>query len=133
MTDNKKLNLYASFKRNYKFESYLDYITNFTIRSTLAKLRLSAHNLHIEIGRVSKNRTPRDERFCPYCKTLNIFTVENEVHILLSCSLLNEERHKFVESIQKFSKYCLIEQVKLVRLANDTRGLFFNKPPWETL
>ena len=65
ITDNKKLNLYASFKTNYKFESYLVYITNFTIRSTLAKLRLSAHNLHIETGRCSKNRTPRDERFCP--------------------------------------------------------------------
>ena len=61
------------------------------IRSTLAKLRLSAHNLHIETGRFSKNRPPRDERFCTYCKTLNIFTVENEVHFLLSCSLLNEE------------------------------------------
>ena len=37
ITDKKMLNLYASFKANYKFESYLDYITNFTIRSTLAK------------------------------------------------------------------------------------------------
>ena len=66
ITDNKKFNLYASFKTNYKFESYLDYIANFTIRSTLAKL--SAHNLHIETGRFSKNRTPRDESFAPIVK-----------------------------------------------------------------
>ena len=91
ITDNKKLNLYASFKTNYKSESYLDYITNFKIRSTLAKLGLSTHNLHIETGRFSKNRTPRDERFCPYCIPLNIFTVENEDNFLLSSSILSEE------------------------------------------
>ena len=28
---------------------------------------------------------------------MNIFTVENEVHFLLSCSLFNEERQKFLD------------------------------------
>ena len=101
ITENRKLNLYASFKTNYKFEPYLDYITNFTVRSTLAKLRLSAHNLQIETGRFSKNKTPRDERFCPYCKALNIFEVENEVHFLLSCSLFNDERQQFLDEIYR--------------------------------
>ena len=100
-TENKKLNLYASFKTNYKFESYLDHIQDFTVRSILAKLRVSAHNLHIETGRFSKNKTPREERFCPYCKALNIFTVENEIHFLLSCSLYNEERQVFLKEIYK--------------------------------
>ena len=114
ITDNKKLNLYASFKTNYKFESYLDYITNFTIRSTLAKLRLSAHNLHIETGRFSKNRTPRDKRLCPYCKTMNIFTVENDVHFLLSCSLLNEEQQKFLEQVYRnFPNTALLSELNL--------------------
>ena len=99
ITENKKSNLYASFKTVYKFEPYLDYIQDYTIRSVLAKLRVSAHNLQIETGRFSKNKTPRDERFCPYCKTLNIDAVENEVHFLLSCSLFNEERQKFLEEI----------------------------------
>ena len=62
---------------------------DFTVRSILAKLRTSAHNLQIETGRFSKNKTPREERFCPYYKTLNIFTVEDEIHFLLSCSLFN--------------------------------------------
>lgn len=73
ITENRKLNLYASFKTNFKFEPYLDYISNFTVRSTLAKLRLSAHNLQIEIGRFSKNKTPRDERFCTYCTNPEYF------------------------------------------------------------
>ena len=115
ITDNKKLNLYASFKTNYKFEPYLDYITNFTIRNTLAKLRPSAHDLHIETGRFSENRTPRDERFYPYCKTLNIFTVENEVHFLLSCSLLTEERQRFVKQV--YRNFPNIERVKLALLS----------------
>ena len=90
ISENKKLNLYASFKTIYKFESYLDYIQDFTIRSTFAKLRVSAHNLQIETGRFSKNRTPRNERFCPYCKTLNIFKVEDEIHFVLACPLFKE-------------------------------------------
>ena len=99
ITEDRKLYLYASFKKIYKFESYLDYIQDFTVRCTLAKLRVSAHNLKIETGRFSKNKTPRDERFCPYCKTLNIFTVEDEVHFLLICPLFNEDRQKFLEGI----------------------------------
>ena len=87
ITENRKLSLYASFKTIFKFESYLDYIKDFTARCTLAKLRMSAHNLQIETGRFSKNKTPRDERFCPYCKTLNTLAVEDEVHFLLVCSL----------------------------------------------
>ena len=114
ITDNKKLNSYASFKTNNKFESYLDDITNFTIRSTLAKLRLDAYNLHIETGRFSRNRTARDERFCPFCKTLNIFTVANEVHFLLSCSILNEEQQKFLEQVcRNFPNTALLSKFNL--------------------
>ena len=101
ITEDRKLYLYASFKKIYKFESYLDYIQDFTVRCTLAKLRVSAHNLQIETGRFSKNKTPRDERFCPYCKTLNIFTVEDEVHFLLICPLFNEDRQKLLEGIHR--------------------------------
>ena len=80
----------------------------------MAKLRLSAHNLHIETGRFSKNRTQRDERFCPYCKSMNIFTVENEVHFLLSCSLLNEELQKFLEQVYRnFPNTALLSELNL--------------------
>ena len=37
--------------------TYLEYIQDFTIRCTLAKLRVSAHNLQVETGRLE---TPRD-------------------------------------------------------------------------
>ena len=101
ITYNRKLNLYASFKMHYKFECYLDYIPDFTVRRSLAKLRLSAHNLQIETGRFSKTKTPRDERFCLYCKSKNILTVENEIHFVLACPLYKEERRLFLKEIHK--------------------------------
>ena len=124
IAENRKLNLYASFKKIYKFESYLDYIQDFTVRCTLAKLRVSAHNLQIETGRFSKNITPRDERFCPYCKILNIFTVEDEVHFLLACPLFNEERVKFLEGTHKAF---LTERLQYVHMANEPRRLQYNQ------
>ena len=83
ITESRKLNLYASFKKVYKLESNLDYIQYFTVRCTFAKLRVCAHNLQMEAARFSSSKTPRDERFYPYCKSLNIFSVEDEIHFLL--------------------------------------------------
>ena len=39
-TENKKFNLCVSFKTTYKFDPYLDYIQDFTVRSIIAKLRI---------------------------------------------------------------------------------------------
>ena len=99
ITQDKKLNLYASFKSSSKFEPYLDILSDFKVRSTLAKLRLSAHILLIETGRFSKNKKPRNERFCPYCKSLNISTVENEIHFVLTCPLYKKERKQLLDPV----------------------------------
>ena len=55
----------------------------------------------IETGRFSKTKTPREERFCLYCKSKNILTVENEIHFVLGCPLYKEERRIFLEEIHK--------------------------------
>ena len=101
VTDNRKLNLYASVQTNYKFESYLDYIADFTVKCTLAKLRLNAHNLQIETGPFSKKKIPRDEGFCLYCKSQNNFTIENEIHFVLASPLYSEEHRVFLEEIYR--------------------------------
>ena len=103
ITEDKKLHLYASFKTTFKFEAYLDFLPNFKVRSTLAKLRVSAHNLQIETGRFNKIKTPREERFCIYCKTQNVSSVENEVHFLLSCPLYRDERKNFLDTIHRIA------------------------------
>ena len=76
------LNLFASFKTTFKFETYLDFLTDFNVRSSFSKFRLSLHNLQIEAGRFHKNKTPRDERFCLYCKTANVFEVGDGIHFV---------------------------------------------------
>ena len=101
ITDNRTFNSYASFKTNYKFECYLDYIPDFRVRCSLAKLKLSAHNLQIEIGRFSKRKIPKDKRFCLYCKSKNFLTVENESHFVLTCPLYKEQRRIVLEAIHK--------------------------------
>ena len=89
--ENRKLRLYTLLTTIFIFESYLDYMSK--------KFQVSAYNLQIETGRFSKNKTPRDECFCPYCKTLNTLEGEDEIHFLLACSLSNEMLGNF---LQKF-------------------------------
>ncbi len=105
----KKLKLYASFKSSFKFESYLDVISNYSTRSILAKLRLSAHNLQIEAGRFGIKKTPRNERFCLYCKKFNDFKVEDETHFITYCPLYNEERKRMLDVIH--NKFPSTEQL----------------------
>ncbi len=103
VVDDKKLKLYSSFKQSFKFEPYLDFLHDYNIRSSLAKLRLSSHNLHIESGRFGKTTVPRSERLCPYCKMAKLNLVENEVHFIMSCPLYKVQRKQMLGMIfQKF-------------------------------
>lgn len=79
---NKKLVLYNKFKSEFKYEDYLD-MGNIKHRTSLCKLRISAHKLAIEVGRYQRNRVPIEDRICQHC---NLKTIENEPHFLLSCS-----------------------------------------------
>ena len=45
--------------------SYLDKLTNIKYRKTISKIRLSLHNLNIEIGR--HRQIERNDRKCPFC------------------------------------------------------------------
>ena len=47
-----KLRFYKQLKNVFEFEKYLFFLTNnFKLRKLITKLRISAHNLHIEMGR----------------------------------------------------------------------------------
>lgn len=73
-----KLSLFAKFKRNHKFETYLNYPS---ISRFITKLRLSDHNLPIERGRYTKPKTPRNLRTCSFCN----IGVGDEFHVLFLC------------------------------------------------
>jgi hypothetical protein len=71
--------------------------------SFLAKLRLSAHSLAIEIGRYCKPTIPANERFCKACKE----KVEDGHHFLIECPIYNSVRDKFFTLFnRKFKKEC---------------------------
>ena len=56
----------------------------------MSKLRVSSHQLEIEVGRWSRpNRTPLDERKCFRCQKL-----EDEFHFLFACKLYSDLMHK---------------------------------------
>ena len=60
-------------------EKYLTNIKEYQGREDITRLRLSNHNLLIEIGWYQK--IPKEKRFCPFCPTV----VESEVHFLIEC------------------------------------------------
>ena len=62
-----KLRSYRLYKNTFKMEEYLLQVSYKPYRSTLAKLRLSAHKLQIEIGRYVKNeKVEPQNRLCKY-------------------------------------------------------------------
>ena len=88
-----KLNYYKDFKVEFKYEEYLDYISNSKHRIELTRFRLSAHNLEIETGRF--NNINRDNRICTVC---NSNMIETEYHFLLCCTYYSDIRTKFIRN-----------------------------------
>jgi hypothetical protein len=131
-----RLEFYAAIKEEFKFEKYLDEIMNVKQRKALTKLRCSAHNLQIEIGRHQK--TPRNERHCKICKSKSI---ENEYHFVLICPILRELRLRYLpknttsfptknklinlfqnssnQTISNLSKFISVAMVKRNEINND--------------
>ena len=78
----------ALFKRDSECEKYLHEIKNAALRQSLTKFRLSNNVLNIEKGRHTVPKTPKGQRFCPFCPGL----VEDEVHFLLECPVYRVPR-----------------------------------------
>jgi exonuclease III len=91
-----KLRTFRKFKINIKLEPYLSEITDVNTRRNLTKLRISAHNLHIETGRhVRPRKTPLNERTCSHC--LN--KIESEFHVIIECDKFRETRSVMLNNI----------------------------------
>ena len=101
--------VYMHLKENFNRTNYLNKMTITTYRNAVAKLRLSAHNLFIEIGR--HRNIVRNERICSLC-TLN--EVEDEYHFLLICPAYNELRHLYLKKYY----YNNPSMLKLIQLLN---------------
>ena len=92
-TASSKLRTYALVKHEAGFEKYLNEIRNVKERISVTKFRLSNHRLMIEVGRYDK--TPKAERFCPFCQ----HAVEDEFHFMFACPTYNILRKRYLEPI----------------------------------
>ena len=62
----KKLRTYVKFKTVLKFESYLDSVTDFTIRRNLTQFRLGVHDLEMEEADIAANLYPLKKDIVSY-------------------------------------------------------------------
>ena len=77
-----KLRTYKTFKIDMRIEPYLLNNLSRTIYTSIARFRLSSHNLNIELGRHKRPYIPAADRICEKCD-LNL--VEDEIHCLMIC------------------------------------------------
>ena len=95
-----KLDVYKCIYKINTRAPYVDLLNCRSDRSTLTKLRLSAHKLNIEKGRYAN--IPRQNRVCNICSTAS---VENKIHFLLEFSAYSRERGAFfLKSNKRYNK-----------------------------
>ncbi len=82
-----KLRTYRKFKNDHMQEKYLTIIKDSYIRSSVTRMRLSAHRLMIERGRHLKLSV--EQRICTKCDQ-NL--VEDEFHAIMICKKYDNER-----------------------------------------
>ena len=120
-----KLEYYCLFK----MEKYIEYISNDKLRTELAALRLSAHNLDIERGR--HINVPRENRVCRLC---SMSMIESEFHFMVVCPRYNDIRReflprtawpsitKFIAIMSSYSQIFLLKLSKFIMSANTLRS-----------
>ena len=94
-----KLRNYAKFKTSFRIENYV-LGCNLKCRRNFTKLRISSHRLAIKTGRYTRPKTPPEKRLCLLCSSKEI---EDERHMLLSCSFYTKERATFTGTIETIS------------------------------
>ena len=96
--DSTKYDFFYKYKKNYKFEDYLDNIPRH-IRIHTTRLRTSSHNLPVETMRYSKPNPDRKDRKCRVCA---LDAVGDEHHYLLQCTnpSILDIRTKFMADIR---------------------------------
>jgi len=85
LSNNNVLNIFqVNLKLPFGYETYLSIITDFTTRRYLARIRISANKLRLNLGRF-RERIPRIERRCELCPQSVPVDLEYEFHFVLKC------------------------------------------------
>ena len=80
---------YRNIIKNEKSSIYSSFINDY-YRKIISRWRLSNHTLKIETQRYTRPKTPRNERVCSFCNTL-----EDEQHVVFDCPLYHNIRRKY--------------------------------------
>ena len=91
-----KLRTYALVKKYFCVEPYILHIRGNHLITAMARYRMSSHDLNIERGRFNNPITPQNQRICTRCE-LN--EIDDEIHFLLHCSAMNNEREILFDSV----------------------------------
>ena len=89
-----KLELYCKHKTILDFELYLSLDIYWKHRVALSRFRCGNHKLAIERDRYLN--FDRSDRLCQYCKNRGVNVIENEVHFLLVCPMLENLRKTYL-------------------------------------
>ena len=121
-----KLRCYSGFKTKFEFENYLNIVKNPTHRKALAKFRISAHKLEIEVGRYQG--VTADKRVCKQCSNGEIEEIEDELHFMFKCKKHSHIRDKLLyECVMESKKFNLLSmENKLSFMLNSSDNLLIH-------
>ena len=116
-----KLRTFRKFKHDIKLEFYLLAFKKTDTKKYFSRLRTSSHNLAVETGRHRKpNKVPLHERTCLHC---NNNEVEDEEHVMMSCSAYKEARTELLNKLNiiyiNFQDYNESEKFEFIMKCND--------------
>ena len=95
-----KLRTYRLLKKVYETECYVKKLP-FQERKSLALLRCGVAPIRLETGRYENGKyIPEEERICQVCQA----EIENEIHVLLKCSLYEDLRMKLFDKANAINK-----------------------------
>ena len=91
--DHNKLRVYKQFKSSFTSEPYIRLVRNRNQRSSLTRIRISAHSLATELLRRSRPVIPYSQRVCAYCQPTStndngeLRSIDTEQHFMIECNL----------------------------------------------
>ena len=86
----------TKIKNIFEYEKYLDNL-GINQRKAMARLRISAHRLPIEVGRYCRPYIPAEERVCLECPN----QIGDETHFLVKCAKFAEQREPLFSQIEE--------------------------------
>ena len=109
------LRTYRIIKTAHHCESYLLVNMNKKYQNAISRFRSSSHQLGIETGRHTIPITPLNDRKCQFCNSPDI---DDEMHMLLTCSFHKNERSVLYSKIP-YDCFLLTQVDLFIKLLSD--------------